>query len=73
MGIKEIWENIPEKQKGEIMARIQSDGYGYTTAWFWCNGKRRPKPYVQKRVCEHINTVTGESYTIENLWPEESV
>lgn len=69
MGIKEIWDKIPQEQQTEIRLRIQKDGFGYTTAYFWCNGRRKPKPFLRARVCQHINAVTGENHTVQELWP----
>ncbi len=71
MAIKEIWEAAGQKQRNDLLTLIVMDGVSYPTAYFWCNGTRRPKPLYQENIRKYVKDVFGVEESVEELFPEK--
>lgn len=71
MNIKEIWAQLGQQQRNDIMTSIVKEGMvSYSTAAGWCNGSRVPLHLYRVKIREIFSRVLGEEYSVGQLWPE---
>ncbi len=72
MTIEQIYNSLPRMQKQLLKTKIMGDGVSYATAYAYCRLQRRPKLLYQQKIALHIKAVTGQTFTAEELFPEDA-
>lgn len=72
MTIEQIYNSMTRMQKQLLKTKIMGDGVSYATAYAYCRLQRRPKLLYQQKIALHIKAVTGQTFTAEELFPEDA-
>lgn len=72
MTIEQIYNSMTRMQQQLLKTKIMGDGVSYATAYAYCRLQRRPKLLYQQKIALHIKAVTGQTFTAEELFPEDA-
>lgn len=72
MTIKEAFDAAPKDLQGAVLSALIKKGASNSSAYQWCKGQRRPSRILRPTVATILNKELKTSYTVEELWPEQS-
>lgn len=72
MTITEAFEAAPKELQSNVLSAMIKKGASSSSAYQWCKGQRRPSRILRPTVANILNKELKTSYTVEELWPEQS-
>ncbi len=69
--LKAVCAQMEQADKQLLISKIVQDGVAVTTAYAYINGSRTPKKLYQIQIQKHIGRITGQLYTLEELFPSK--